>query len=97
MSADRQDQVGKDLLWEYTKALTALEALRVGFRELAGRFEKTARILRDKPEDLANFDFQALRGEFETAIASVKEYSEMLSQNAERKHSLVKMGVLSRQ
>jgi hypothetical protein len=95
MTADREDQIGKELLWEYTKALTALEAFRVGFRELAGRFEQTAKILRDRPEDLVNYDFQGLRNEFETALVSVKEYNEMLAKNAERRHSLVTMKVIS--
>jgi len=95
MTADKEEQIKKDLLWNYTKGLTALEAFRVSFRTLAGRFETTAKILRNSPEDLANFDFSDLRSEFEAAIASAKEYNILLAENAERKHSLITMGVIS--
>jgi len=94
MTEDRDEKIKKDLLWDYTKTVSALEALRVNFRALADRFDSTAKMLREHPEDLATFDFADLQTEFDTAIASIKEYSEMLRKNAERKTSLIKMGVL---
>jgi hypothetical protein len=50
--------------------------------------------LRERPEALATFDFADLQTEFDTVIASTKEYSEMLTKNAERKASLAEMGIL---
>lgn len=93
MTDEREQQIKKDLLWEYTKALTALEAFRVKFRDLADSLTLTVKTLRDHPEDLADFSPSELQTEFETAVVSAKEYREMLAKNAERKASLTTMGV----
>jgi hypothetical protein len=61
---------------------------------LADRLDVAVRTMRDRPEDLADFDPKELQTEFETAIASAREYREMLMKYAERKASLIKMGVL---
>jgi hypothetical protein len=95
MPDDLQIKKEKDLLWDYTKTVSALEAFRANFRSLADSFEMTATLLREHPEELADLDFRGTQEKFDAAMVSAKEYREMLYRNAERKASLIKMGILS--
>jgi len=94
MAEEVEDQLKKHLLWDYTKTITALEAFRASFRTLAENLELTATVLRERPERLADIDFTETQEKFDAAVVSAKEYREMLSRNAERKESLIKMGII---
>lgn len=44
VSADRDDQTKKDLLWDYTEAVSELDAFHVQFRAVADRLDLTAKL-----------------------------------------------------
>ena len=46
---ERQQQIKKDLLWDYTTTVSALEAFRATFRDLADRLDVAVRTMRDRP------------------------------------------------
>jgi hypothetical protein len=44
VSADRDDQTKKDVLWDYTEAVSELEAFHVQSRAVADRLDLTAKL-----------------------------------------------------
>ena len=96
MTEERQNQIAKDLLWDYTQGKAKIEAFRAAFVEMADKFDKTSKTLRFSPENLVGADLNVLQQEFATLLQSFREYKELRDKNAERFNSLMAMGVISK-
>jgi hypothetical protein len=93
MTDERERQIEKDTLWDYTQAKFKIDTLRFQFKTLAERFENTAAVLRERPEDLMDSDFSGLKKECSEMVAAAKEYQAMLYKNAERHDFLQSKGI----
>jgi hypothetical protein len=94
MTDEREEQVKKDLLWEYTKAVSALEAFRVQFREAANTYLALGKLFRDTPEDF-DPDLTLMSSDLQKLAVMATEYKELLLKNEERRNSLIQMRVIS--
>lgn len=93
MSEEQEKNIHKDLLWDYMEAEKRLETFRVEFRKMADEHEAIARLLRERPETVKP-DFEYIRAEAETLAKYASEYHELLGKNADRRGSLLKLGIL---
>ena len=93
MTDDREKQIEKDTLWDYTQTKFKLDTLRFQFKTLAERFENIAAVLRTSPESLVGSDFAGLQQECSDTVVATKEYQEMQLKNEERRYFLQSKGI----
>lgn len=93
MTDARQEQIQKDLLWDYIQGRMKAATFQARFDALALKFEDVAKRLREKPEGLASTDFSDMRAVFDEIKTGATEYKSLFNEQTRREKSLKEIGI----